>query len=175
MRTLILGGVKSGKSRLAEQLANRHSDAVTLIATGAAHDAEMAERIKLHQRTRASHWRTIEEQLSVADVLQSLNTTDAPTVVVDCMTLWLTNLAMDSDESRLDTEKRAFLKAVECFRGRLLIVSNETNMGIIPMGELSRRFCDEVGLLHQALAACCDQVILCVAGLPHYLKGQALD
>lgn len=169
MKTLILGGIKSGKSRMAEKLAQNLDVPVTLIATATADDDEMKNRIQKHQQTRPDNWRTIEEPIAIAAVLKQLSG-NTSCVVLDCLTLWLTNLLMLSDQDKLEYEKSSFLIAAQKFPGTLIIVSNETSMGIVPMGDLTRRFCDEAGLLHQALADMSDSVILCVAGLPHYLK-----
>jgi len=92
-------------------------------------------------------------------------------LVVDCLTLWLTNLLTEADPLLLETERAALLKALPALAGDILLVGNETNMGVIPLGEISRRYCDQAGLLHQALAARCDRVVLTVAGLPQVLKG----
>jgi len=168
MKRLVLGGVKSGKSRFAENLATDISDKVTVIATATARDDEMALRIARHQETRPSGWSTLEEPLHLGEMLRSIN--DADVVVIDCLTLWLTNLLIHSDQNLLSLEIDDFEQAVKAFKFPLILVSNETNMGIVPLGELSRKYCDQVGLLHQRLAKACDQVELIVAGLPLTLK-----
>lgn len=170
-KTLILGGVRSGKSRLAERLATESRLPVTYIATATIEDEEMRARIAAHQVRRPDHWRIIEEPLQLASVLtQQAN--EERCLLVDCLTLWLTNLLIHADTSRFATERAAFLNALPCITGKLILVSNETNMGITPMGELSRRYCDEAGQLHQAIAHHCEQVVLTVAGLPLMLKGE---
>jgi adenosylcobinamide kinase/adenosylcobinamide-phosphate guanylyltransferase len=90
---------------------------------------------------------------------------------VDCLTLWLTNLLCLQDETRLQQETEALLEILPALPGEIILVSNETGMGIVPLGELTRRYCDEAGRLHQAIAAHCDKVIFTVAGLPLQLKG----
>ncbi|QOJ23626.1 MAG: bifunctional adenosylcobinamide kinase/adenosylcobinamide-phosphate guanylyltransferase [Gammaproteobacteria bacterium] len=170
-RTLILGGVRSGKSRLAERLAMESRLPVTYIATATGDDAEMRARIAAHRARRPDHWQVIEEPLQLASVLTQ-HTNEERCLLVDCLTLWLTNWLLHPEAARLDAERTAFLNALSQATGRLILVSNETNMGIVPMGELSRRYCDEAGQLHQAAAQCCDQVILTVAGLPLVLKGE---
>lgn len=169
--TLILGGIRSGKSRLAERLAHESALPVTYIATATADDAEMQARIEAHKLTRPDTWQVVEEPLALANTLRDY---DAPLhcLLVDCLTLWLTNLLLTEDEQRLQDEIDALLATLPNLQSRLLLVSNETNMGIVPLGELSRRFCDNAGRLHQLLAADCDNVILTIAGLPQVLKGQ---
>ena len=171
MKTLILGGIKSGKSRQAERLALNTARPVTLIATATAQDDEMRSRIQLHRKTRPADWQTIEEPIKVGATLDNIDA-DGTCVVLDCLTLWLTNLLLLQDEHAFKNERAHFIKAVESFSAPLFIVSNETSMGIVPLGELSRRYCDEIGLIHQELATLSDNVILTVAGLPHLLKGQ---
>ncbi len=172
-RTLILGGVRSGKSRLAERLARESGLAVTYIATARAGDAEMAARIATHRARRPAHWRLREESLHRASAC-SAEAAEDRCLLVDCLTLWLTALLTRSDPGLAEREIQALLDALPRLPGRVLLVSNETNMGVTPLGELSRRYCDLAGELHQALAQCCDQVILTIAGLPQILKGEPL-
>jgi len=168
MKTLILGGVKSGKSRYAEKLATSISESVTVVATATVLDEEMALRIARHQEDRPASWVTIEEPIQLGQALRSI--TDAEVVVIDCLTLWLTNLLMDQDPDKLNVEIDDFEQAIKTFSSPLILVSNETNMGIVPLGDLTRQYCDQVGLLHQRLANVCDEVKLIVAGLPLMLK-----
>jgi adenosylcobinamide kinase/adenosylcobinamide-phosphate guanylyltransferase len=170
-KTLILGGVRSGKSRLAERLATESLLPVTYIATATIEDEEMRERIAAHRVRRPDHWQVIEEPLQLASALiQQANKDHC--LLVDCLTLWLTNLLVHPDTSKFDMERAAFLKVLPHLTGKLILVSNETNMGVTPMGELSRRYCDEAGKLHQEIAQHCEQVVLTVAGLPLMLKGE---
>jgi len=171
LKTLILGGVKSGKSRLAERLASNTGKPVIYIATAQALDEEMRQRIELHQAQRPNHWRLIEEPIFLANCLQQHAQADQ-CILVDCLTLWLNNLLCTDDKRLVTKETSALLDCLHAIPGDVIFVTNETNMGIIPMGDLSRRFCDEAGKLHQALATSCDNVILTVAGLPQVLKGQ---
>lgn len=170
MKTLILGGIKSGKSQMAVNLAAEAASQVTLIATATALDDEMGRRIEKHRQSRPEGWQTVEEPIALGTALQGV---DKPLncVVIDCLTLWLTNLLMLDNEQTFQQETQSLLSTIESFSTTLIVVSNETSMGIIPMGELSRRYCDEAGILHQQLAALSDTVVLTVAGLPHYLKG----
>ena len=173
MHELILGGARSGKSRLAERLATESALAVTYIATSQALDGEMSARIRHHQDRRLAHWGLVEEPLALARVLREQARADK-CLLVDCLTLWLTNLLMLDNPARLSAERDALLDCLSGLPGRILLVSNETGLGVVPMGELSRRFVDEAGWLHQALAERCQRVVFCVAGLPMVLKGDAV-
>lgn len=172
--TLILGGVKSGKSVLAESLAKNRSLNVTYIATASAGDGEMLQRIKSHQQRRPEQWKTVETPLQLAAAIQQYCTVER-CVLVDCLTLWLTNLLMQDNDDLMRQEVDALVNCLDKVEGTLIMVSNETNMGITPLGELTRRYCDEVGVLHQRIAQRCDNVVLTVAGLPHVLKGHLDD
>jgi len=173
MKTLVLGGVKSGKSRHAESLAKQSCLPVTVIATAEALDEEMEQRIARHKSERPNDWTVLEVPLNLCEALQILSTKNNPEncVIVDCLTLWLTQLCGgDATESSLSKECEQLVDAVENFNGELILVSNEINMGVTPLGKLSRIFCDQTGLLHQSMAKVCDNVILVVAGLPQKLK-----
>ena len=173
LKTLILGGVRSGKSRLAERLAFESNLPVTYIATATAQDDEMRARIAAHRVQRPNHWYLVEEPILLAKVLEE-HATNGHCVLVDCLTLWLTNLLMAENAILFERERAALLAVLPRLAGKLILVSNETNMGVTPLGELSRRYCDEAGRLHQEIAQACEQVILTVAGLPHVLKGGPL-
>jgi adenosylcobinamide kinase/adenosylcobinamide-phosphate guanylyltransferase len=169
MLTLILGGARSGKSRLALQRAQATGQPVSFIATAQAHDTEMADRIARHQAERPAHWTTIEAPLDLAGAIRV-----APSgmVVVDCLTLWLTNWLCHLEPEGWSSARAALLAAVaERRTDDLILVSNETGLGIIPLGELTRRFVDEAGWLNQDLAQQADEVIFVAAGLPLTLKG----
>ena len=167
---LILGGARSGKSRLAEQLARDSGLAVTYIATSQPLDEEMRQRIAHHRQRRPAHWQLVEEPLALAQVLCE-RAEPGRCLLVDCLTLWLTNLLLHEDAGRLQRERQALLDVLDALPGRVILVSNETGMGVVPLGELSRRYVDEAGWLHQALASRSDRVQFCVAGLPMLLKG----
>ncbi|NWD76549.1 bifunctional adenosylcobinamide kinase/adenosylcobinamide-phosphate guanylyltransferase [Pseudomonas gingeri] len=173
MLQLILGGARSGKSRLAERLAAESALPVTYIATSQPLDGELNERVALHRQRRPAHWQLIEEPLALARVLRENAALDA-CLLVDCLTLWLTNLLMLDDSERLKVEREALLLSLAQLPGEIIFVSNETGLGIVPLGELTRRYVDEAGWLHQALAERCQRVVLTVAGLPLTLKGTAL-
>ena len=173
MKELILGGARSGKSAMAMQKAFASNKEVIFIATATAHDEEMAARIAHHQADRPSHWQLVEEAHALAASLQQHAARDR-CLLVDCLTLWLSNL-LDSDpvnEQGFRHEHDALLEILPTLPGHIILVSNEIGMGIVPMGQLSRRFCDEAGRLHQQLASLCDRVTLSIAGLPHILKDQ---
>ncbi len=168
--------MRSGKSAFAQRRARESGKAVTFVATATANDQEMAQRIARHRAERPRDWRLVEEPFQLADVLKS-EAAEERCIVVDCLTLWLTNLLgaeAGTDGRRLAYERRSLLETLSDLPGLVILVSNEVGMGIVPLGELSRRFCDESGRLHQDLAALCDRVILTVAGLPHVLKGDPL-
>ena len=173
MRNLILGGARSGKSRLAEQLASASGLPVTYIATSQPLDGEMNERVLLHRQRRPAEWGLIEEPLALASVLRA-EAAPGRCLLVDCLTLWLTNLLMLEDEQRLAEERDALLACLEQLPGMVILVSNETGLGVVPMGELTRRYVDLAGWLHQAVAERCQRVVLTVAGLPLVLKGEVL-
>ena len=173
MLQLILGGARSGKSRLAEKLAADTRLPVTYIATSQPLDGEMNQRVAQHRARRPSEWALVEEPLALAQALRENAATDR-CLLVDCLTLWLTNLLMLDDPERLIAEREALLDCISMLPGEVIFVSNETGMGVVPLGELTRRYVDEAGWLHQALAERCQRVVLTVAGLPLTLKGTAL-
>lgn len=170
---LILGGARSGKSRLAERLAVESGLDVIYIATSQPLDGEMNQRVISHRQRRPEHWGLIEEPVELARVLRE-NAQPGRCLLVDCLTLWLTNLLMLEDPQRLNQERDALLDCLAALPGQIIFVSNETGMGVVPLGELTRRYVDEAGWLHQALAERCQRVVLTVAGLPMTLKGSAL-
>lgn len=170
MRTLILGGARSGKSALAERLAGDSGREVVYIATAQAHDDEMRARIAHHRGRRPAHWSCVEEPLALAEVLRLHARLDR-CLLVDCLTLWMSNLLIDPEAARFERERDALLDALPTLPGEMLLVSNEVGLGIVPMGALSRRFVDEAGRLHQAVATQCERVLFVTAGLPIALKG----
>jgi len=173
MLQLILGGARSGKSRLAEKLASESALSVIYIATSQPLDGEMNQRVALHRQRRPDTWGLIEEPVELARVLKD-NAGQGRCLLVDCLTLWLTNLLMLEDPQRLAQEREALLRGLDELPGQIIFVSNETGLGVVPLGELTRRYVDEAGLLHQALAERCQRVVFTVAGLPMILKGPAL-
>ena len=123
-----------------------------------------------HRQRRPAGWTVIEEPLLLGACLRAHAAPEA-CVLVDCLTLWLTNLLLAPDDAALAREPCALIETLPALPGDIILVSNETGLGIVPLGELTRRYCDEAGRLHQDVAARCDRVILMVAGLPLFLKG----
>jgi adenosylcobinamide kinase/adenosylcobinamide-phosphate guanylyltransferase len=175
MKQLILGGARSGKSSLAEQLALASGKRVIYFATANTdeNDTEMCERIAQHQQQRPNDWPTIETPLELAAQLQQQASKDC-CLLVDCLTLWLSNCLFHKETFFWQQQKQALLDTLPTLSGDIIFVSNEVGSGVVPLGEINRRFVDESGFLHQALAAQCDRVILTAAGLPLVLKGEAL-
>lgn len=166
---LILGGARSGKSRLAEQRVNDSPMEKMYLATATAGDSEMLARIRHHQTRRdadGGQWHLIEEPLSVSEALLA-NHADQRCILVDCLTLWVTNCLLGQCWAQ---QEKAFFDAIPRLSGTIIFVSNEVGMGVVPMGELSREFVDASGFLHQKLAQYCQRVTLVVAGLAHEMK-----
>lgn len=169
--TLVIGGIRSGKTALAEQLASASEAGVVYVATATAGDEEMAQRIARHRANRPDHWGVAEQPIRLADVLVEQRTQPAPPcLLVDCMSLWLSNLLFAGDEV-MARERARFLDALAGYPGEVIVVSNEVGLGTIGMDPLTRRFCDELGWLNQDLARICNRVVMSVAGLPLVLKG----
>jgi adenosylcobinamide kinase / adenosylcobinamide-phosphate guanylyltransferase len=166
--TFVLGGARSGKSAFAERLAAETGLHRHYLATGQAYDDEMRQRIERHQVDRGDGWSTHEVPLHLAQKLRQIRTTGS-VVLVDCLTLWVTNLMMAED----DVEK-ASLDLVESLSGQdghLILVSNEVGLGIVPDNRMAREFRDHAGRLHQRIAAIADEVYFVAAGLPLKMKG----
>lgn len=159
---LIGGGARSGKSELARQMALRLGDRRVFLATGAAGDAEMAERIARHQADRGDEFRTVEEPLALPDALCALR--DVDVVLVDCLTLWLSNLLI-AEHPDPEAEVRRLVAALDGLPFHTLLVSNEVGLGIVPMHPLARRFRDVAGRAHQTIAARADAVYGGLLGL----------
>lgn len=170
---MIVGGARSGKSQLAEKLAKQTGFPVTYIATATAEDDEMAERIRQHQKRRPKHWQVIEESICLGSMINQLSGQNQ-CLLVDCITLWLCNILGHENTPLWYQEKQSFIDALKQYQGTLILVTNEVGSGVVPMGELSRRFCDEAGWMNQTLARHCDRVIQCIVGLPNVLKGTAI-
>jgi adenosylcobinamide kinase/adenosylcobinamide-phosphate guanylyltransferase len=170
MRSLILGGARSGKSALAERIATETARDVVYIATAERLDDEMSRRIEHHRARRPARWTSIEEPLELARVLREHAREDR-CVLVDCLSLWLSNLLGHADAARFEHERDALLATLPDVPGEIVLVSNEVGLGVVPLGELTRRFVDEAGRLHQALALQCERVVFVAAGLPFALKG----
>ena len=182
MIELILGGARSGKSALAEQRAAESGLAVTYIATAQAGDAEMARRIAHHQARRAGHWALLEEPLHLAAALVN-HAAAGRCLLVDCLTLWLTNLLYAGSAAQqaeagaavdcplLAFETAALLDCLPNLPGRVILVSNEVGLGIVPLGATTRLYVDDAGRMNQAIARIAQRVTFVAAGLPLELKG----
>jgi adenosylcobinamide kinase/adenosylcobinamide-phosphate guanylyltransferase len=166
LRTLVLGGARSGKSRYAEGLITTLQPPWAYVATAEAGDEEMAERIKAHRARRGAGWRTLEAPRDLAAALAACK--NMP-VLIDCLTLWLSNLMLaDAD---IDAEVERLEKALAAAAAPVVMVANEVGSGIVPDHPLGRRFRDLQGSLNQRIAAGADRVVLMIAGLPLALKG----
>jgi adenosylcobinamide kinase / adenosylcobinamide-phosphate guanylyltransferase len=165
---LVLGGARSGKSQFAEALAKSHVGNRIYIATAEPGDEEMRDRIARHRARRGNLWRTIEEPLKLPQLLRE-EAKEERFILIDCVTLWVSNLMLNGlpVQEPVD-ELRNMLPQLEA---RVVLVSNEVGLGIVPDNELARRFRDEAGLANQKLGATCSEVIFMVAGLPLKLKG----
>lgn len=176
MKQLIIGGARSGKSSLAEQLALQTGKPVIYIATANSeqNDDEMQTRIEHHQQRRPSHWQTIEAPLQLAEQIRQQASADQ-CLLVDCLTLWLSNCLFAEEPELWSQQRQALLTAIATAAGDIILVGNEVGSGIVPLGAINRRFVDESGFLHQSLASLCDRVIFTAAGLPLLMKGPSLD
>ncbi|SDG60121.1 bifunctional adenosylcobinamide kinase/adenosylcobinamide-phosphate guanylyltransferase [Pelagibacterium luteolum] len=168
---LVLGGARSGKTALAEQLAIRNSKSPAYLATAEALDDEMLERVSAHQRSREGRFTTIEEPLELPQsIFAAAQAHDV--ILVDCLTLWITNLlSMERDVADEVDMLVEVLGGIE--NTQVILVSNEVGLGIVPDNALARTFRDLAGAAHQELAAICDHVYFVVAGIPMVVKGQA--
>ena len=165
--TLVLGGARSGKSRHAEELVERLPGPWSYIATAQAYDEEMAERIALHRSRRGDGWQTLDAPHELAGALNGLPA--GRPVLVDCLTLWLTNRMLA--EADMAAEGAALAEALAARDGETVVVSNEVGLSIVPENALARRFRDAQGRLNQMVAARAGNVIFMVAGLPMRVKG----
>jgi adenosylcobinamide kinase / adenosylcobinamide-phosphate guanylyltransferase len=170
--TLVLGGARSGKSAYAERRIDggRAGNGANplYIATAEARDAEMAERIRRHRERRGSAWQTIEEPFDVAGVLRA---NAGRIMLVDCLTLWLTNLLLA--EKDVAAERELLAATVAALDSPVVLIANEVGLGIVPENALARRFRDEAGLLNQAVAQVCQRVVFMAAGLPMVMKDES--
>jgi adenosylcobinamide kinase / adenosylcobinamide-phosphate guanylyltransferase len=167
--TLVLGGARSGKSRYAEGLVAVLPPPWIYVATAEALDSEMVQRVAEHRARRDGHWRTVEAPRDLANALVDLPA-GAP-VLVDCMTLWLSNVLLAGLD--VECEIASFETALARMPNQAVLVSNEVGWGIVPDNALARKFRDLQGRLNQRLAAQADRVVLVVAGLPVFVKGQS--
>ena len=168
--TLVLGGVRSGKSRHAERLVLGSGLAPVYVATAEALDDEMAARIAEHRARRGANWRTIEEPLDLVGTLRR-ECAEGRAILVDCLTLWLTNLMVAQRPARAEIE--GFVATLPYLNGVLVLVSNEVGLGVVPADAMARAFIDDAGWLHQRIAEQADLVVFMAAGLPLHLKSPA--
>ena len=169
--TLIVGGVRAGKSSFAQGMAAQ-GERVLFVATAEAGDAEMEARIRAHQEGRPAEWDTLEEPLDLAGALAPV-LHRYETVLLDCLTLWVSNLMLSSESPDIPAEVRRLLEAYRERDASWIIVSNEVGLGVVPPTELGRAFADELGRVNQLVAAEADVVYFMAAGLPLVMKGAA--
>jgi adenosylcobinamide kinase/adenosylcobinamide-phosphate guanylyltransferase len=168
---LVTGGARSGKSRFAENLARSFGSPLGYLATGESRDSEMDERIIRHRDRRGPEWSTIEEPLRLTETLAAHDGCFRA-VLVDCITLWLSNLLLAHDvPERVMTEVREFTDTASKFATPLILVTNEVGMGIVPENRLARMFRDLAGEANELLAAVADEVHVVFSGIPLKLKG----
>ncbi len=168
MIEFVAGGARSGKSRYAlENAAAIHGDHI-FVATATGGDEGMDQRIARHQAERGEDWKLIEEPKFLSSVLGK--SSEGEVLLVDCLTMWLTNWLCSSESADWPAEKRQFLSALQNTRAQVFLVTNEVSLGIVPMGQLSRDFVDEAGWLHQAVAALANRVTMVTFGIPTVIK-----
>ena len=165
---LVLGGARSGKSAFAEGLVDRSGLGKAYLATGQVFEDEMRRRISTHQARRGPEWSLSEEPLDIAGALRRIASPDTA-VLVDCLTLWVTNLMMADRE--ISVEGNVLAGLIPTLPGTIVFVSNEVGQGIVPDNAMARAFRDHAGILHQKIAAVADEVYFVTAGLPQKLKG----
>ncbi|MFW2544543.1 bifunctional adenosylcobinamide kinase/adenosylcobinamide-phosphate guanylyltransferase [Primorskyibacter sp. 2E107] len=165
-KILVTGGVRSGKSRFAERQTLLLGRPALYIATAEAHDKEMAERIARHQAQRGTEWQTVAEPLDLPGALQ--RTDDTAPRLVDCLTLWLSNLMLGGHDWEAATDR--LIATLQAQSAPVVFVTNEVGAGIVPENALARAFRDNAGLMNQRVAEACDALWLCVAGHPLRLK-----
>lgn len=170
---LVIGGAKSGKSRIAMNLALGSGMKKIFMATAQALDDEMAERIQRHIEDRGSDWITVEEPLEIADKIRELDREDR-VIVLDCITLWISNLFMEYKDSTETIIERfgKLIASLTGVRGVIIIVSNEVGTGIVPENELARVYRDMAGTLNQRIALVAKKVVAVIAGIPVVIKDE---
>lgn len=166
---LVLGGARSGKSTHAQKLAEEWWQKPLYLAPAEALDQEMVERVRLHREQRGPKWGCVEEPLDLAGVLRG-TTPPRDGILIDCATLWLTNVLLKEGEAAVQTRKQELFAALKTCPCDVIIVSNEVGMGIVPESALGRTFRDLQGWLNQDLAALADSVLFVIAGIPMKLK-----
>jgi adenosylcobinamide kinase/adenosylcobinamide-phosphate guanylyltransferase len=169
MLNFVIGGARSGKSCLALHKASLIKGRKAFVATAQALDDEMKDRIERHKQERAEEWHTLEEPAALPDLLRRIGN-DYEVILLDCLTLWLSNLMMQHADVQAEIE--SLLAAIAACRAEVFVVANEVGMGIVPDNELSRRFRDWAGIINRKVAAVSDNVYLVTAGIPLVIKGR---
>lgn len=164
---LVLGGARSGKSRFAQGRAEVLTGKLVYLATAQAFDEEMRERIELHRADRGPRWSTVEAPLDLAEAITAYSTPET-VVLVDCLTLWVSNLMLAERDTTTATEGLA--RSLSAARGPVILVANEVGLGIVPDNALARRFRDVAGRINQEVAAVVEEAVIMFAGLPLTLK-----
>jgi adenosylcobinamide kinase/adenosylcobinamide-phosphate guanylyltransferase len=167
---LVLGGAKSGKSSWALRYTESSYRSYLFLATAEVQDEEMRERVNRHRQQRRAEWQLLEEPIEIAEALET-KISGPEAVLIDCLTLWQTNVLLQKGEEQVRFYQSGLLRALERKKQAVIIVSNEVGTGIVPEKALGRRFRDHAGELNQKVAALADRVVFVMAGLPLYLKG----
>lgn len=166
----ILGGARSGKSSYAVALAKKYRRKITFIATARPFDEEMKERIKKHRESRPNTWRTIEEEIDIEFLLQKLNK-ENEIIIIDCLTVWVANLQLKyKNKEKIENKIRCFLKVLENIKSKVIIISNEVGLGIVPDNKISRDYRDILGWLNQEVAKLSSEVCFLISGIPLKVK-----
>ncbi|MCR9135420.1 MAG: bifunctional adenosylcobinamide kinase/adenosylcobinamide-phosphate guanylyltransferase [Alphaproteobacteria bacterium] len=166
--TLVLGGARSGKSRFAEERMEKSGRSLLYVATGRPFDEEMKVRVDQHKARRGCKWQTIEEPVELTRTLSEEAAEDRA-ILIDCLTLWVTNLMLEDRDVRAESDTLA--ASIGSLPGLLVFVSNEVGLGIVPDNPMARAFRDHAGHLHQKIAEQADSVFFIAAGLPMTMKG----
>jgi len=166
--TFVLGGQRSGKSKYAEQLIEAEGGGMYL-ATAQAFDNEMKERIGTHQQRRGDNWTTLEEPIQIAGIITRESKPSRP-ILIDCLTLWLSNLILEQQDIEAETEK--LISALQKSLGPVILVSNEVGQGVIPDNALARQFVDCAGVMNRLVAEVAHRVVWVTAGIPNILKDE---
>lgn len=165
---LVTGGSRSGKSRHALELA-KFAEKPFYIATAAADDDEMHDRIAKHKKERGEHWTTIEKKIDISNAIKEAEILGADCIVVDCLTLWTSNILFD-EKHNIEKELEKIINCINTIKTKLIFVTNEVGSGIVPANQVSREFRDAAGIVNQKIASRVDNVILCVSGIPVKIK-----
>lgn len=166
-KVLVTGGIKSGKSSYALELADQYKGEKTFLATARAFDTEMAEKIEKHKAERSDDFNTVEEPIEIGKIVSAI---DAKLLVLDCVTIWLSNLFFEKEPEQRKNCIEEFLQSIKNSSSDLIIVTNEVGGGIIPENKMSREYQSELGKLNQRIAKLCDEVYLLVSGVPLKIK-----